>query len=783
MRAWLRWLARHGPAPGWASLLLLAAALLCPGLSFAAVGWHREGWLVVPALLLGGAIGYVLGAIPLRAAWAWVTLALAGGEVAVVFAARALPHPVVVWLEVQRAVRWHGALSTGHFPREPLPGWPLLMDGADRIAALAADLLQWGRGLAAGQPAFTLAPFLVLSLWAAWLVGAAGGWGLPRRHHPLAALAPAGVALVLNALYAPLPQTPWLLAFLASAFLLALRARWVWLLRRWGGRGVDYPDELGLEFHALGGAVVGAVVFASAVLAPTLSGASPRRVADFFWERWGEPLLRMDRGIREAFPPLNQQGAGVPVMPGGPGRLPREHLLGGNPALSREFAFAVSVSPSDGVPLLWRQTVYDVYTGRGWSQGQVAEQKHPGGVLDPAPGPEGRREVVQEFRWGTARERPLAYLGEPSWLGPAGRLYIGPDGTLWAAIASARSYRVVSLVPNVAEEFLEAAGEAYPPWAQAFLQLPPLPEGVLAWVREATAGLDTPYERAQALEERLRAMEYALDVPLPPPGRDVAAYLILDLQRGYCDLFATAMAVAARVAGIPSRLAVGYAGGTYREDCRCFWVTEAHAHSWAELYFPGVGWVPFEATPAFPVPARVAVEDTPAASLIPSEPLVPVPQPRTPARRVALWVGTGLGLALLAGAAFAGWREVRFRRSGPREQAQALYGRLVRWGRWLGVAWAPHQTPLEFALRLAEGARDTLQGHRRELAGEIQAEVYRFARSYAALLYGPPGPTDAARERVRQLRRQWGHLRGLCARWWVRRWLGGVAGGVRGGEG
>ncbi|MBC7224034.1 MAG: hypothetical protein H5T59_07150, partial [Anaerolineae bacterium] len=654
MRTGLRWLARHGPAPGWASLLLLLAALLCPGLSFAGVGWHREGWLVIPALLLGGVAGYLLGAIPLRAPGAWAALVLAGGEVAVAFAARALPHPVAVWREVLRAAQWHGALSAGRLPEGPPPGWTLVVEGGGRVAALVGDLLQWGRGLAAGQPALTLAPFLVLSLWAAWLVGAAGGWGLRRGRHPLAALAPAGVALVLNALYAPLPQTPWLLAFLASASLLALRARWVGLLRRWEGRGVDYPDELGLEFHALGGAVAGAVVLASAILAPTLSRVSPRQVADFFWERWGEPLLRVDRQVREAFPPLDQRGGGVPVATGGPGVLPREHLLGGNPALAREFAFAVSVSPAGGVPLLWRQAVYDVYTGRGWSQSQVVEQEHPGGALHPTPAPEGRREVVQEFRWGTAKERPLAYLGEPAWLGPSARLYVGPDGMLWAAVAAARGYRVVSLVPNVGEESLQAAGEAYPPWAEAFLQLPPLPEGVLAWVRETTAGQDTPYGRARALEERLRAMAYTLDVPPPPPGRDVAAYLILDLQRGYCDLFATAMAVAARVAGIPSRLAVGYAGGTYREDCSCYWVTEAHAHSWAELYFPNAGWVPFEATPAFPVPAPVAVEDGPAAPLAPSEPSVPASQTPAPVRRVGLWLGAGLGVALLAGAAVLG---------------------------------------------------------------------------------------------------------------------------------
>ncbi len=56
------------------------------------------------------------------------------------------------------------------------------------------------------------------------------------------------------------------------------------------------------------------------------------------------------------------------------------------------------------------------------------------------------------------------------------------------------------------------------------------------------------------------------------------------------------MVVLARAAGLPARLVIGYATGTYDEAHQRFVVTEADAHSWPEIYFPGYGWIRFEPT-------------------------------------------------------------------------------------------------------------------------------------------------------------------------------------------
>jgi transglutaminase-like putative cysteine protease len=79
-------------------------------------------------------------------------------------------------------------------------------------------------------------------------------------------------------------------------------------------------------------------------------------------------------------------------------------------------------------------------------------------------------------------------------------------------------------------------------------------------------------------------------------GPDPLASFLFTTKRGFCQQFSTAMAVMARIMGIPSRVAVGFTRGTKRPDGS--WLVTTHdAHAWPELYFQGVGWVPFEPTP------------------------------------------------------------------------------------------------------------------------------------------------------------------------------------------
>jgi len=65
------------------------------------------------------------------------------------------------------------------------------------------------------------------------------------------------------------------------------------------------------------------------------------------------------------------------------------------------------------------------------------------------------------------------------------------------------------------------------------------------------------------------------------------------------------MVVMARSVGLPARLVMGYASGTYNSESAEYIVTAADAHAWVEIYFSGIGWVEFEPTAGQPEIIRV----------------------------------------------------------------------------------------------------------------------------------------------------------------------------------
>jgi transglutaminase-like putative cysteine protease len=129
-----------------------------------------------------------------------------------------------------------------------------------------------------------------------------------------------------------------------------------------------------------------------------------------------------------------------------------------------------------------------------------------------------------------------------------------------------------------------------------YTQVPPFTETELAPLTEqVTAGETTDYDKALALQNWFRTeFTYSLDRPSGNGLSDLQAFLAD--RSGYCEQFSATMALMARIAGIPSRVQVGFAPGSQLADGT--WEVTAHdAHAWPELWFSGVGWVRFEPTP------------------------------------------------------------------------------------------------------------------------------------------------------------------------------------------
>jgi transglutaminase-like putative cysteine protease len=69
-------------------------------------------------------------------------------------------------------------------------------------------------------------------------------------------------------------------------------------------------------------------------------------------------------------------------------------------------------------------------------------------------------------------------------------------------------------------------------------------------------------------------------------------------KRGHCEMFATAGALCARALGLPSRIAYGWAGGSYYDYSNLFVFRAREAHAWTEVLIDGVGWVVMDCTPS-----------------------------------------------------------------------------------------------------------------------------------------------------------------------------------------
>jgi transglutaminase-like putative cysteine protease len=72
---------------------------------------------------------------------------------------------------------------------------------------------------------------------------------------------------------------------------------------------------------------------------------------------------------------------------------------------------------------------------------------------------------------------------------------------------------------------------------------------------------------------------------------------VTETHRGYCQHFASAMALMLRYLGIPARVAAGFTSGSYDQETGSWTVTDHDAHTWVEVWLRGFGWLPFDPTP------------------------------------------------------------------------------------------------------------------------------------------------------------------------------------------
>ncbi len=769
VRAWNR----YRPTTGWAVFLLaLTSAELLP---LALVdGEIVPGVAPAIVLALGGTLlGWFGARRKVSGAVAASGLAIVGIVASLAWGVNVL-RPGLLVQQLWRRVGWIASERTRDAP--PITfftdQWTALRGYGERVG-------WWLDGVIAGPGAPDNLVVIGLAVFLVWCTSAWMAWWIARRGQPFVAHLPAAVLLAQHAYWAP-STLGYVLVMIAILTFLLVMAPLTSRLRAWDALGVDYAEDIRMDgwFAAL------ALAVSVTILSPALPFFTSREFSERFWRVFESPLRRVEEQVSRSFQVRQPVRSLVPPTGAAPGGLPRAHLLGGSPELGEEPALAVRVrGDTTGVLLYWRGQTYATYTGHGWEDAPEAHAEMPfaaGQEWDAAiAAAGGRRPIVAAVEVFEASRSVVYGLGEPVGVDRPYSAILRAPGELVALTHpdASRTYTVLSHVPVLDPDALRTTGAGYPAEITAqYLQLPGQLDPRLAeQLSEWTEGSETPFDAATGIERGLRTLPYSLDVPAPPPGQELVSWFLHDLKTGYCDYYATAMVVLARLRGIPARLAIGYATGSYDAETGLYSVTELNAHSWPELYFPGIGWVPFEPTAGLPLPVRVS-------GLAPG---IPLPEfdrgPEDMAQGVAqlreaaletarmeqrqaqlrfAWTAT-LALALLWAIALRAANRSLPPLSGAETDA---YARFVAGGTRIGRVAGRGETPREYARGLAgvaagvAGGAPWRRGRAMTAADTVRKEGFSLVEDVERRLYAPDDAPARATHDWRALRRALGEL-------------------------
>lgn len=606
------------------------------------------------------------------------------------------------------------------FPETLFAGLPTPESAATVVGSVGEA---WGRMQTALAPAPSDAGFLTLLVLATWTAGAMSGVFPPR------AAAWVWLALFLIPAGLGVPQGRYLalIAFL-SAGVLHLFA--------------SAPGSRG-RLRLPGAAAAARIGASAAALALAL------------------PLL------------LPGYGSAAVVLPTvAPDRTVLSPLVEIRPRL-------VEVSPNrlflveTAKPRYWRLAGLDTFDGERWRL--RGEFDKVSGRVAPAFPPKGRTETLEQTftiaglggSWVPAAYAPRELQGMPALFEPI------RDTLIVDELQPGMRYRVVSEIPAPTREQLAAAtvGRSAPGGSLE------LPDNLSPRVREIAASLtsqaSSPYQAAMAIQNHLRSFTYTLQVPAGHGG-DYLVRFLTEIRAGYCEQFASAMAVLARASGLPARVAVGFLPGDAAGAA--FSVTGEHAHAWTEIFFDGIGWVAFEPTPRSESPPPDYAAAPAAAAFdeegpLPQDPVeaqppppevaedIERPSPLDAARGATLRLLLGLGILLvtLVSARAAGFRWLG-RGDHPSQEVRASFLKFQILGADLIRPRTASETEREYLQHLARSSG--LDAH--DLAALLRAFL---ASEYS---HTPPSPeevakgVEAARRLVQQLRGGsglWGRLR------------------------
>ncbi len=602
----------------------------------------------------------------------------------------------------------------------------------ERASGLVGELEFWFRGVFTDELRGGVVEFGIFILALVWALGFGAGWQALRRRQGWTSVLVGGLVLSLVLGNIAGGTARWLALFMGASVLLLMHMSTVRRLVSWRARALTFDATVVLSQSAVvllfGLGVVLAVSFV-----PTTRATPLRFIADT---------------VRETVETV--EGQFTRLFNGLPSRLSYktivfegETFFSGNPNLTDELLFTV-----EGSGTYWRARTYTNYTGTGWDTVEDAEWLD----IRDAEAPSGDKRVTKEhfFRVRAATDTlfsgglPVRYDQAAEALVAPGapeevlQVRYGEGREFFPTRTNLRYLSAGSESEAEADDLREAPTDYPEAVAETYLQLPvTLPARVYALAQRVAGEAENPYDQAIAVRDHVKTtLRYNLDIPAPPKGRDGVDYFLFDLRQGYCDYYASSMAVMLRTLGIPSRYVLGYASGRRQGGTGPFEVLDLNYHSWVEAYFPNYGWYTFEPTPDHAIEFGGGDTIVPPAVLDAPEVIAGLiaddeddlddfigefrASEGLPLNGAVLLVGF-LGIVCIVTLVvwYRAWWSLR--RLG---LADELYAKMLRLATLLGFPYRVHQTPFEYASSLGR----QMPGYEHDVDRVAQAYVRRRYR-------------------------------------------------------
>lgn len=244
----------------------------------------------------------------------------------------------------------------------------------------------------------------------------------------------------------------------------------------------------------------------------------------------------------------------------------------------------------------WRSSALPKFDGRTWGLPERGLERTDGALSSAAAGSVEIRQLITVAALGgallPAAADPIAASGSDELRFNADAATLVKTGE---ALTAGDTFEIVSAAPRFSAAQL-ATATSLDPGDPIYFELPEnFPASVVETTRSVIGDPSSSYEAALTLQNWFHS-EFTYSLEVQEGHGNNAIENFLNDRVGYCEQFAGTYSAMLRSVGIPSRVAVGFTPGT-NDGANRYSVLGRNAHAWPEVWFDGLGWVPFEPTP------------------------------------------------------------------------------------------------------------------------------------------------------------------------------------------